>query len=169
LTSSEAFSSTTSGPKDAASISTGSTPSRESYFSPGRPRPRWAWPPGRPSDLLARIEVRKSNLSLSRPLGPNGFTAKSLETARLPFHGACSLPYTFLISLMIEGAVASLPIRRSPCDALPRLHPNGYFSRDSQVGVPKLSQNCLGWSPGTLGAHNSRLRDRLATRSKPNL
>jgi len=41
------------------------------------------------------------------------------------------------------------------CNAPLRLHPNGSFSRDSQVGVPKLSQNCPGWSPGTLGAHNS--------------
>jgi hypothetical protein len=50
-----------------------------------------------------------------------------------------------------------------------RLHPNGSFSRDSQVGVPKLSRNCPGWSPGTLGAHNSRLRSLIATRSEPQL
>jgi len=43
------------------SISTDNTPSRESYSNPGRPRPRWAWPPGRPLDLLARIGVRISN------------------------------------------------------------------------------------------------------------
>jgi hypothetical protein len=43
------------------------------------------------------------------------------------------------------------------------------FSRDSQVGVPKLSRNCPGWSPETLGAHNSQLRSLIATRSKPNL
>jgi hypothetical protein len=49
------------------------------------------------------------------------------------------------------------------------LHPNGSFSQDSQVGVPKLSRNCPGWSPGTLGAHHSRLRNLIATRSKPNL
>ncbi len=55
------------------------------------------------------------------------------------------------------------------CDAPPRLHPNGSFSRDSQVGVPKLSRNCPGWSPGTLGAHNYRLPGLIATRSKPNL
>jgi len=54
-------------------------------------------------------------------------------------------------------------------DASLRLHPNGSFSRDSQVGVPKLSQNCPGWSPGTLGAHNSRLRGLIATRSEPKL
>jgi len=30
-------------------------------------------------------------------------------------------------------------------DLIPRgLHPNGSFSRDSQVGVPKLSRNCPG-------------------------
>jgi len=43
------------------------------------------------------------------------------------------------------------------CDTPPRLHPNGFFSRDSQVGVPKLSRNWPGWSLGTLGGHNSRL------------
>ncbi len=43
------------------------------------------------------------------------------------------------------------------------------FSRDSQVGVPKLSRNCLGWSPGTLGTHNSRLRSLIVMRSEPNL
>ncbi len=42
-------------------------------------------------------------------------------------------------------------------------------SRDSQVGVPKLSRNCPEWSPGTLGAHNSRLRSLIATMSEPNL
>ncbi len=37
-------------------------------------------------------------------------------------------------------------------------------------GTPKLeSRNCPGWSPGTLGAHNSRLPDLIATRSKPKL
>jgi len=35
------------------------------------------------------------------------------------------------------------------CDAPWGLHPNGTNSRDSQVGVPKLSRNCPGWSPGT--------------------
>jgi hypothetical protein len=43
------------------------------------------------------------------------------------------------------------------CATFQGLHPNGSFSRDSQVGVPKLSRNCPGWSPGTLGAHNSWL------------
>jgi hypothetical protein len=55
------------------------------------------------------------------------------------------------------------------CDALWGLHPNGTNSRDSQVGVPKLSRNCPGWSPGTLGAHNSRLQARIAMRSEPKL
>ncbi|CAK9870246.1 unnamed protein product [Sphagnum jensenii] len=31
------------------------------------------------------------------------------------------------------------------------------------------SRNRPGWSPGTLGAHNSRLQARIATRSEPNL
>jgi hypothetical protein len=55
------------------------------------------------------------------------------------------------------------------CATPPNLHPNGTFSRDSKVGVPKLSQNCPGWSPGTLGAHNSRPQSLIATRSEPNL
>jgi hypothetical protein len=55
------------------------------------------------------------------------------------------------------------------CDAPWGLHPNGTNSRDSRNGVPKLSRNRPGWSPGTLKAHNSRLRDRIVTRSKPNL
>jgi len=45
------------------------------------------------------------------------------------------------------------------CDAPWGLHPNGTNSRDSRNEVPKLSRNRPGWSPGTLGAHNSRLRD----------
>jgi len=57
------------------------------------------------------------------------------------------------------------------CATFRGLHPNGSFSRDSQVGVPKLSRNCPGWSPGwspgTLGAHNSQLQSLIATRSKP--
>ncbi|CAN5965757.1 unnamed protein product [Sphagnum jensenii] len=48
------------------------------------------------------------------------------------------------------------------CDAPWGLHPNGTNSRDSQNGVPKLSRNRPGWSPGTLGGHNSRLQDRIA-------
>jgi hypothetical protein len=55
------------------------------------------------------------------------------------------------------------------CDTPQHPRPNVTFSRDSRVGVPKLSRNCLGWSPGTLGAHNSRLRSLIATRSEPNL
>ncbi len=49
------------------------------------------------------------------------------------------------------------------------LHSNGSFSRDSQVGVPKLSRNCHGWSPRTLNAHNSRLQSLIVTRSQPKL
>ncbi len=58
------------------------------------------------------------------------------------------------------------------CDTLRHPRPNVTFSRDSWdswVGVPKLSRNYPGWSPGTLGAHNSRLQSLIATRSKPNL
>jgi hypothetical protein len=55
------------------------------------------------------------------------------------------------------------------CDSPGHPRPNVTFSRDSHVGVPKLSRNCPGWSPETLGAHNSRLRSLIATRSKSNL
>ncbi len=55
------------------------------------------------------------------------------------------------------------------CDALWGLHPSGTNSQDSRNGVPKLSRNRPGLSPKTLGAHNSRHRDRIATRSEPNL
>ncbi len=41
------------------------------------------------------------------------------------------------------GGSHHLPPYSILCDAPPRLHPNGSFSRDSQVGVPKLSRNCL--------------------------
>ncbi len=60
-TSSEASSSTFSGPKDAAFASTDNTPSRKSYSSLGKPRSRWAWPPGKPSSLLVRIEAMLNN------------------------------------------------------------------------------------------------------------
>jgi len=56
-----------------------------------------------------------------------------------------------------------LPPYNVLCNTPRRLHPNDSFSRDSQVGVPKLSRNCLGWSLGTLGAHNSRLQNPIAT------
>jgi len=68
-----------------------------------------------------------------------------------------------------SGEATTFPPYSIICDAPSRLHPNGFFSRDSQVGVPKLSRNCPGWSPGTLGAHNSRLPGLIATRSEPNL
>ncbi len=35
-----------------------------------------------------------------------------------------------------------LPPYNILCATPPRVHPNGSFSRDSQVGVPKLSRNC---------------------------
>jgi hypothetical protein len=34
------------------------------------------------------------------------------------------------------------------CDSPRHPRPNVTFSRDSRVGIPKLSRNCLGWSPG---------------------
>ncbi len=68
----------------------------------------------------------------------------------------------------LEGS-HHLPPYSILCSSLWRLHLNGSFSRDSQVGVPKLFRNCPGWSPGTLGAHNFRLQSSIATRSEPKL
>jgi hypothetical protein len=116
------------------------TPSKGFCSNLGKLRRRWAWPPGRPLDLLARIGLRIIIITLSLPLRLNGFTAASLGRARLPFRGAYSPLCTFSIFLMIDGAVASLPIRGSPYNSTRRLHPNGSFSRDSQGGVPKLSR-----------------------------
>jgi hypothetical protein len=77
-------------------------------------------------------------IALSKPSRLNGFTATSLGRVRPPFRGASSPPCTFSIFLMIDGAVASLPVRGSPYSSQWRWHPNGYFSR---VGVPEL------WTP----------------------
>jgi len=70
----------------------------------------------------------------------------------LPFRGAYSPPCTSLISLMTEGAVASLPVRGSPCTSSRGSHPNHFLSRDS--GVPKSLKLGLPqlWSPITLRA-----------------
>ncbi len=68
-----------------------------------------------------------------------------------------------------SGEATTFPPYSILCNAPRGLHPNDSFSRDSQVGVPKLSWNCPGWSPGTLSAHNSRLQNLIATRSKPKL
>ncbi len=68
----------------------------------------------------------------------------------------------------LEGS-HHLPPYSIVCTTFRGLHPNGSFSRGSQVGVSKLSRNCPGWSPGTLGVHNSRLSGLIATRSKPKL
>ncbi len=67
------------------------------------------------------------------------------------------------------GGSHQLPPYSILCNAPRRLHPNGSFSQDSQVGVPNLSRNCPSWSPGTLGAHNSRLQSPVVMRSKPKL
>jgi hypothetical protein len=115
LTSSGASCSTTFGLRDVANISTANTPSREFFFNRGKLRPRSAWPPRGPLGPLVRLGSRTIRIALSKPLGLNGFTATSLGRARLPFRGACSPPCIFLISLMTEGAVASLPIKGSPC------------------------------------------------------
>jgi len=41
-----------------------------------------------------------------------------------------------------SGEATTFPPYSILYDAPLRLHPNGSFSRDSQVGVPKLSRNC---------------------------
>jgi hypothetical protein len=49
-------------------------------------------------------------------------------------------------------------------------HFGDYIQMAFFPGTPKLeSRNCPGWSPGTLGAHNSRLQSLIATMSEPNL
>jgi hypothetical protein len=50
------------------------------------------------------------------------------------------------------GGSHHLPPYSILCSSPPRLHPNGYFSRDSRMGVPKLRQMGLPrlWSPITL-------------------
>jgi len=49
----------------------------------------------------------------------------------------------------------------------PHLHPNGFFSWDSQSGVPKLSRFGIPvWTLETLDAHNSSPRTRIRTRSE---
>jgi len=46
----------------------------------------------------------------------------------------------------------------------------GYIQMALFPGTPKLeSRNCPSWSPGTLGAHNSRLQSSIATRYEPKL
>jgi len=87
---------------------------KESYSRPRRLLPRSAWPPGRPLDLLARVEIKTFKVISKKPLKLNGFTATSLGKAGLPFRGTCSPPCISSISLMTEGAVASLPARGSP-------------------------------------------------------
>jgi hypothetical protein len=143
-----------SGWKDAEGTLMASTPSKGFCSNLGKLRRKWAWPPIRPLDLLARIGLRTIRIALSLPLRLNGFMAASLGRVRLPFRGAYSPPCTFSIFLMIDGAVASLPVRDSPCSSPRRLHPNGYFSRDSRVGVPKSRQMELPrrWNPITLRA-----------------
>jgi hypothetical protein len=53
------------------------------------------------------------------------------------------------------GGSHHLPPYSILCSSPRRLHPNGYFSQDSQVGVPKLRQMGLPglWSPITLRAN----------------
>ncbi len=67
------------------------------------------------------------------------------------------------------GGSHHLPPYSILCSSPLRLHPNGSFSRDSQVGVLKLSKNCPGWSPGTLEAHISRFPSPIGARSEPML
>jgi hypothetical protein len=46
----------------------------------------------------------------------------------------------------------------------------GYIQVVLYPGTPKLkSRNCPGWSPGTLGAHISRLLSMIGARSEPML
>jgi hypothetical protein len=103
---------------------------------------------------------------LSKPLGRNGFTATSLGRARPPFCGACSPPCTFLISLMIEGAVASLPVKGSPYDSPWGLHPNGFSLPGLLRGSPEILPT---GTLGTLDPHNFASRPWIEVRSKAKL
>jgi hypothetical protein len=75
----------------------------------GRLRRRWAWPPGKPLDPLARIGLRTIRIGLSKPLRLNGFTTTSLGKARLPFRGAYSPPLYFFNFANDDGVVAYSP------------------------------------------------------------
>jgi hypothetical protein len=74
-----------------------------------------------------------------------------LGRARPPFRGACSPPCTFSISLMIEGVVASLPTRGSPCGWPQSLHPNGFSLLGLLSESPEIVPNA---TPATLEPHN---------------
>ncbi len=66
------------------------------------------------------------------------------------------------------GGSHHLPPYSILCVCPRHLHRNGFLSRDSQGGVPKLSRFGLRIDPRTLGAHNSQLRPPIAMRSKAN-
>jgi hypothetical protein len=142
------------------------TPLRGSCSKCGRPQLKWVWPLGGPSGPLTRLGIRTIRLALSNPLGLNGFTAKYLGRARLPFRGACSPFCTFSIFLMIKGGCCLPPYKRftlrSPAEATSKWH---FF-----LGLPKWSPETVPvWTPGTLGVHNFLPRPLIWMRSKANL
>ncbi len=70
------------------------------------------------------------------------------------------------------GGSHHLPPYSILCDSLRSPHPNGYFSRDSRVGVPKSRQMRLPglWSPRTLRANlGSRCGLKQSCRSRRDL
>ncbi len=70
------------------------------------------------------------------------------------------------------GGSHHLPPYSKLCSSPRRLHPNGYFSRDSRVGVPKSRQMGLPrlWSPITLRANlESRCRLKQSCSSRREL
>jgi hypothetical protein len=79
---------------------------------------------------------------LNKPLRLNGFMDTFLGRMRLPLRGTSSPPCTFSIFLMIDGAVASFPVKGSPPAVLRR----GYIQMAFFPKTPKLeSWNCLGF------------------------
>jgi hypothetical protein len=72
------------------------------------------------------------------------------------------------------GGSHHLPPYSILCATSRRLHPNdslffpGLPSWSPEI-VPKLSRNCPGWSPETLGANISQFPSLIKTRSKPKL
>ncbi len=109
LTSFVASSSTSFGWRDAESISITNIPLRKSFS-----KPRWlplklGWPLGRPSTPFSPPENLVFRLGLIRPLGRNGVTYASLGMIASPLCGTSCPPCTSWISLMNDGAAASLP------------------------------------------------------------
>jgi hypothetical protein len=132
--------STISGLRGVKDTSKTNTPHKKFSLRPGWPLLRSVWPHGRPLDPTGPPRIPAFKLELSQTSERNGFIWTFSGRTMPPSGGISFLLYTFKIYLMIDGVVASLPVRGSPCICPWDLHPNGFLSQDSQGGVPKLSQ-----------------------------